>query len=164
MVRSLKRNLRDDEKAVEGLPLKLLITAIVMGIVIPSIFAAWSNVEKVQVESSLRSELNFLILRIQQVHRSGPGNAVTVEIYLDSGMFTRIDHVLIGDSLTSPLKGTIRWKFSGGQENTIPIGDGIPVCGSDGKAFRLVEGHSSLYLEVKKEESGLVFVEISARD
>lgn len=164
MVRLPLKNLADDKKAIEGLPLKLLITAIVMGIAIPAVLAMWSNVEKVQVENSVRSEMNYLVLRIQQVHRSGPGNAVIVEIDLDSGVFTRIDHVLVGDSLSSPLKGTIRWKLGGGQENIIPIEDGIPVCGKNDEALKLAEGHSSLYLEVKKEESGLVFVEISVRD
>lgn len=158
------RNLARDKKAIEGLPLKLLITAIVMGISIPAVLAMWSNVEKVQVESSIQSEVNYLMLRIQQVHRSGPGNAITVEIHLDSGMFAQIEYVLVGDELEDPFKGTIRWKLSGDSERVILIEDGIPVCGKDGKAFRLAEGHSSLYLEVKKEESGLVFVEVSVRD
>lgn len=158
------KNLRADEKGLEGLPLKLLITAIVMGISIPAILATWSNVEKVQVENSLRSEMNYLILRIHQVHRAGPGTSISLDVNLDSGMFTSIDYVLVGDSQGSPLKGTIRWKLGGEQEKVIPIKDGIPVCGKDGKAFRLTEGHSSLYLETKKEESGLVFVEIFVQD
>jgi hypothetical protein len=155
---------RIDDKGLEGLPLKLLITAIVMGISIPAILATWSNVEKVQVENSLQSEMNYLVLRIQQVYRAGLGNSISLDINLDSGMFTSIDHFLVGDDLESPLKGTIRWKLSGDSERVTLINDGIPVCGIDGKAFRLVEGQSSLYLEVKKEESGLVFVEISVQD
>ncbi|MCK4443036.1 MAG: hypothetical protein KAW09_00730 [Thermoplasmata archaeon] len=158
------RNLTLDRNGIEGLPLKLLITAVVMGISIPAVLAAWSNVEKVQTENSLRSEINYLILRIRQVHRAGPGNSVTVDVNLDSGMFTSIEHVLVGDGLQSQWRSTIRWKLGGESEQVIPIDDGIPVVGNDGKAFRLTEGHSSLYLEVKKEESGLVFVEISVQD
>ena len=158
------KRLEEDENGIEGLPLKLLITAIVMGISLPAILATWSNVEKVQVENSLQSEMNYLILRIQQVHRAGPGNSIGVDVNLDSGMFTSVDYVLVGDGLDSPFKSTIRWKLSGDSERVIPIKDGVPVCGKDGKAFRLAEGHSSLYLEVKREENGLVFVEISVQD
>lgn len=157
-------NLRDDALGIEGLPLRLLITALVMGMAVPAVLAAWANVEKVEVENSVQSEMDYLMIRMQQVHRSGPGNSLTVDIDLDSGILTSLEYVLIGDSLESPLKSTIRWKLGGEQERTILINGGIAACGKDGKAFRLEEGHSSLYLEVKKEESGLVFVEVSVRD
>ncbi len=141
-----------------------MIAALVMGITVPAVLAAWANVEKVQVENSVQSEMDYLIIRMQQVHRAGPGNSLTVDVDIDSGMFTSVEYVLIGDDLDSPFKSTIRWKLSGEQERVVPMEGDIVACGKDGVAFRLGEGHSSLYLEVKKEERGLVFVEISVQD
>jgi len=158
------RDLAEDERGIEGLPLKLLILAIVMGISVPSILAMWSNVERVQIENRLESEMDYLIIRIQQVHRSGLGNAMSVEVNLKSGLMTSIEYVRVGDNLSSQTRSTIRWKLSGEAENTLLIEDQIPVCGRNTDAFELNEGHSSLYLEVKKKESGLVYVEISSQD
>lgn len=158
------RDLAGDESGIEGLPLKLLILAIVMGISVPSILAMWSNVERVQIENRLESEMDYLIIRIQQVHRSGPGNAMSVEVNLKSGLMTSIEYVRVGDNLGSQTRSTIRWKLYGEAENTLLIEDQIPVCGRNTDAFELNEGHSSLYLEVKKKESGLVYVEISSQD
>ncbi len=158
------RNLPGDERGIEGLPLKLLILAIVMGISVPSILAMWSNVERVQIENHLESEMDYLIIRIQQVYRSGPGNAMSVEVNLKSGLMTSIEYVRLGDNLSSEMRSTIRWKLSGEAENTLLIEGQIPVCGRSTDAFELNEGHSSLYLEVKKKEEGLVYVEISSQD
>jgi hypothetical protein len=149
---------------VEGLPLRLIIVAIVMGISIPSVLALWSNVEKQQTENAVRAELNYLMLRIGQVHRSGPGNAISVELNLRSGMMSSIEYVLVGDDLDSPWRSAIRWKLNGQGEELIAIENDVPVCSNSGVAFQLSEGHNLLYLETKKKENGLVFVEISALD
>jgi hypothetical protein len=158
------RLLSSDEKAIEGMPLKLLIVALVMGITIPSILAMWANVEKVQTENHLMSEMDYLKIRISQVYMSGLGNAITVELHLKSGLMTSIEYVLVGGGLETHWKSTIRWKLAGEEENLVLLDNGIPVCGGNGEAFELHEGHSSLYLKVKKKEDGLVYVEISAQD
>jgi hypothetical protein len=158
------RFLTCDEKAIEGMPLKLLIVALVMGITVPSILAMWANVERVQTENHLMSEMDYLQIRINQVYRSGPGNIITVELDLKTGLMTSVEYVLIGGELGTPWKSTIRWKLAGEAENMVPIDGGIPVCSESGEAFELYEGHSSLYLEVKKKEDGLVYVEISVVD
>lgn len=150
-----------NEDAIEGMPLKLLIVALVMGITIPSVLAMWANVEKVQTENRLMSEMDYLSIRIGQVYRSGPGNIIAVDFELKSGLMTSIDYVLVGGELDTPWRSTIRWKMAGEGENMIPIDDGIPVCSEGGQAFELSEGHSYLYLEGKKKEDGLLFVEIS---
>lgn len=158
------RDLVIDNKGVEGLPLKLLIVAIIMGISIPAVLASWHNAERQHTENSLRSELNYLIVRIVQVYQAGPGNAVSVELNLESGVLSSIEYVLVGDNLESPWRSAIRWKLSGQAEDIFAIDDGIPVCSTDGGALRLSPGWHSVYLEVKKEESGLLFVEISVLD
>jgi hypothetical protein len=150
--------------ALEGMPLKLLIVALVMGITLPSVLAMWANVEKVQTGNHLQSEMDYLNIRINQVYRSGPGNTILVELNLKSGVFTSIDYVMIGGRLDTHWKSTIRWKLVGEGENVIPIDGGVPVCGENGESFELDEGHSSLYLKVKKKEEGLLFVEISVAD
>jgi hypothetical protein len=150
--------------ALEGMPLKLLIVALVMGITLPSVLAMWANVEKVQTGNHILSEMDYLNIRINQVYRSGPGNTITVEVDLKSGVFTSVDYVMIGGRLDTHWKSTIRWKLAGEGENVIPIDGGIPVCGENGGTYELNEGHSSLYLKAKKKEDGLVFVEISVAD
>jgi hypothetical protein len=150
-----------NEEAIEGMPLKLLIVALVMGITIPSVLAMWANVERVQTENHLMAEMDYLNIRIGQVYRGGPGNIITVDLELESGLMTSIDYVLVGGELDTPWRSTIRWKLAGEGENMVPIDDGIPVCGESGQAFELSEGHSYLYLEGKKKEDGLLFVEIS---
>jgi hypothetical protein len=105
--------------------------------------------------------MDYLNIRINQVYRSGQGNTIVVQLDFKSGLFTSIDHVLVGGRLDTHWKSTIRWKLAGEPENVIPIEGEVPVCGGNGEAFELNEGHSSLYLKVKKKEEGLVFVEIS---
>ncbi|UCD92270.1 MAG: hypothetical protein JSV43_08660 [Methanobacteriota archaeon] len=158
------RDLSIDSKGLEGLPFRLLIVAVIMGISIPAVLASWSNAERQHLENSLNSELNYLTVRIVQVYQAGPGNVVTVDVNLESGTFTEIEYVLVGDNLESAWRTAIRWKLSGQGENVIAIEDGIPVCSNNGDALHLSPGWHSIYLETKKEESGLVFVEISVLD
>lgn len=153
-----------DQRGVEGLPLKLLIVAIVMGISIPAVLASWSNAERQHTENSLRSELNYLETRIVQVYQAGLGNAISVKLHIESGMLASIEYVLVGDGLDSPWRSAIRWKLSGQAESLVAIEDDIPVCSEDGNALRMSPGWHYLYLEAKKEESGLLYVEISVTD
>lgn len=158
------RYLTGDSKGIEGLPLKILIVALVLGISIPSVLAIWTNAEVQRIENSLRSELDYLNLRIVQIYRSGPGNAISFKLEIDSGMVSSIEYVLVGDNLDGPLRSTLRWKISGRSEAIIAIEDDVPVCSKEGGAFPLSEGYHTIYLVAKKREDGLVFVEISTLD
>ena len=109
--------LQNSHASVEGLPLQLIITAIVLAITIPLMFGALQSYDKSKVENEIQSEINEFISAVQMVYVSGPGNRAIVEFNAPDGAFTPIDYVKFGDepggnysSVAEPRKCQLSWK------------------------------------------------------
>ena len=143
------------------LPVKLLISAIILGISIPVTMSYWSAYDLQQTRSDLERELELLAAQIQGVYDSGEGNSRVVEVNIRDGTFARISYVEIGGEPGSGFAArSVRWRIGDGQEQAKPIGEGIPVSSTEGGAFRLPHGISRLYIETNAKD-GLLYVEIN---
>ncbi len=139
-----------DRQGMEGVPLQLLIVAIVAGITAPAVYAGLDAYDRGQVESRVRGEL-LRLTRAAQQYRIAGGGSETLTLDLRSGTFTAMEEVAIGDRAGSPLASTVRYRV-GGDEGTIVVErPSVPMAGPDGGPLVLTAGTVALRLEVCEE-------------
>ncbi len=145
-----------DTRAVEGLPLKLIITAIVLAITIPLMFGALKTYDKSKVEQEISAEIDRFISTVQLVYSSGPGNSAVLEFRAAKGTFTGLDYVKFGDEPGSNYSSVIRYKISGMQEVPAVIrSPNVPMMSTGNSTFEIMGGDYSIIAECMTSQSDL---------
>lgn len=139
-----------DRRGIEGLPLQLLIVAVVAGITAPAVYAGLDVYDRGQVESRVRGELLRLTGAAQQYRIAG-GGSETLDLDLRGGYFTAMERVAIGDRAGSPLQSTVRYRIGGDDRTIVVERPSVPMAGPDGEALALMAGRVSIRLEVREE-------------
>lgn len=92
-----------DKRGVEGMPLKLVIVAILIALTAPSIYGSLGNFQKATSTNILRNQAEEVALIAQELVKSGVGNQRSVKIsiptdgsYLMFGGTTRSEMMSIG--------------------------------------------------------------------
>ncbi|MFA6680250.1 MAG: hypothetical protein WCR96_07170 [Candidatus Methanomethylophilaceae archaeon] len=78
-------SLRSDRKGVLGLPIKLMITMIILALSIPLIVEAMEDNEVNMMNSEMEQEVSKLKDAVSAVHYSGKGSSRTVDINVPAG-------------------------------------------------------------------------------
>lgn len=120
-----------DAEGVEGLPLRLLVAAIVAGLTIPTVVAGLTAYEAQQVELRTVQELDAVVRVAQQLYMSGDG-AQDVRVDLAGGVTVRVEYAAIGDAPGGPLAPSVRFKLSGQPEVFLLADPPVPMAGEDG--------------------------------
>jgi len=139
-----------DRRGIEGLPLQLLIVAIVAGITAPMVYAGLDAYDRGQVESRVRGELMRLVRAAQQYRIAG-GGSETLELDLRGGYFVPVERVLIGDEAGGPFQSAIRYRVGGDERAILAERPSVSMAGPDGKALSLVAGAYAIRLEVLED-------------
>ncbi len=139
-----------DRRGVEGLPLQLLIVAIVAGITAPAVYAGLDAYDRGQVESRVRAEL-LRLTRAAQQYRIAGGGSETLDLDLRGGFFTAMEYAMIGDRAGSPLQSTVRYRVGGDERTIVVERPSVPMAGPDGEALSLTAGTASIRLEVLED-------------
>lgn len=137
-----------DTRAVEGLPLKLIVTAIVLAITIPLMFGALKTYDKSKVELELNSEIDGFISAVQLIYSSGPGNSAILEFRAARGSFTGLDYVKFGDQPGGNYSSVIQYKINGMQEvlRVIQLPN-VPMMSSSNLTFEIMAGNYEIIAE-----------------
>ena len=126
----MKRILSNGEEGLEGLPLQLIIVVLIItATVVPSLimFEAYDQNNK---EARVLNEIEFLIVRVQQVYLGGVGNSQSMEIDLSGGVFTNVERVEIGDQ-PGGLWMTIRYKLNERSEKLVSVKSPVVPMGAE---------------------------------
>ena len=152
--------LNSDSFAVEGLPLKLIITALVLSITIPASVNALQAYDRMQAQENVRSEVEHLALAARQVYLGGTGSQRAIQFNPDGGMFYKLDWISIGDAPGGQNESAIFYCFGDSSTRAILISNPqVPLRGEDGDAVHLGPGRHSLVLQSKQDASG-IYVEV----
>ena len=145
-----------DTRAVEGLPLKLIITAIVLAITIPLMFGALKTYDKSKVEQELSSEIDEFISAVQLIYSSGPGNSAALEFRAAKGTFTGLDYVKFGDEPGGDYSSVIWYRISGMSEVPKVIqSPNVPMMSSSNLTFEIMAGNYEIIAECLTSQSDL---------
>lgn len=107
--------LRSDDEALESLPLRLMIVAIVAGMSIGPAASALQALEDRNFLHRCEIELERLISASQAVAMEGTGSRRTVEVDLSSDGRLRVTRVMIGDAWGGPWMTSIALELSSGR-------------------------------------------------
>jgi hypothetical protein len=152
--------LNSDSSAVEGLPLKLIITALVLSITIPASVNALQAYDRMQAQENVRNEVEHLIISARQVYLGGAGSQRVIEFNPDGGMFYHLDWVSIGDAVGGQNESAIFYRFEDGSTKVILISNPrVALRGEGGGGVRIGPGRHQLVLQSKQDSSG-IYVEI----
>ena len=152
----MSMRLSTDTRAVEGLPLKLIITAIVLAITIPLMFGALKTYDKSKVEQELNSEIDRFISAVQLIYSSGPGNSAVLEFRAAKGTFTGLDYIKFGDEPGGDYSSVIRYRISGMQETpTVIQSPNVPMMCSSNLTFEIMPGTYEIIAECLTSQSDL---------
>ncbi|MFO8109609.1 MAG: hypothetical protein R6U17_03670 [Thermoplasmata archaeon] len=122
----MRRLIRDNEGDIPGLPLELMIIALVMLMVIPTVWSISNYYRSQNMEDVLLDELSKFKRTAQEVERMEPGNVRTVQLSMTS--ISRIDYVRCGGE--NPY--SIRYRLKGERESIFELGVAVTNLTEDG--------------------------------
>ncbi|MCL4326235.1 MAG: hypothetical protein M1481_05385 [Candidatus Thermoplasmatota archaeon] len=100
------------KKAVEDLPLRLIIIVIILAITLPIIFELFKTYDQSSTVNGAKQNASLISTYVQEVYSSGLNSSLDFKINFKSGFFTKITKVVIGDSFTGSDVSVIALYFS----------------------------------------------------
>lgn len=131
------------------LPLRVLVSAVVVGLATPAILGGLSAYESHQ--ASLRAlQAIEAIVRAAQAFFFAGGGADEIRVDLSGGVTARIEHVTIGDAPGGPRSPSATYKVSGQSEAFLLADPPVPMAG-DGGPLRLGPGRHTVRIAYEGE-------------
>jgi len=129
--------LRKDRRGIEGLPLRLMIVALLISLTLPFVLSTMGSVTSTMVQDKAAETVEGLAMTIERMARDGPGNVRLVEMPSDLpiGIF-----IIIGGGEGSGESMRITWSVDGEFRHRYLL-DAV-VLTRDGEPLRLVAGDS----------------------
>ena len=160
--------LRRDCAGVLQMPLKLMISAIVMAVVASSGFGALSSYSRGAVESGLRQQAEALAAAALRLDSMGLNSSRVVELRLEGAPLSHVEYFRVGHPLARPLhphSAMVRYKGSGTDEGHVYVRDAagkpLPLCSGSGKGVELGEGvHRLLLTKAHSGELDIVYINV----
>jgi len=123
--------LNRDRRGVEGIPLKLLITMVVLAISLPLMFTWLSAYDGSQLRASLQTAVSRLTQYAESAYAS-PESRRCVEVTVPTGTFVRSRHIRIGWNEGDPfLRESIAYQVEGGNEFATTVAFPLNETGGD---------------------------------
>ena len=143
----------NENAAVEGIPLKLMIIAIILGITLPMIFIGLKGADHTSTENNLRTQITSIKFTARDLYNMDPGSSEVMVVDFKNGLMTNIDYVMIGDNLTGRYVSTIKYNISGDTEKVTTIENPeVPMTSADGETLVLYSGRYELVFTCMKSE------------
>jgi len=149
----VKSLIRSDDRGVEHIPLKLIVVALILAIIIPSFLIGIMAYSNSQAETDMKGELDRIISTVKQAYSADEGTSFKLSVNFEDGITRKIDYVLIGDRIGEhggPYQSTVRYKFQGEANKTLIIENpnimttsppNVPLEMGSGKYNLVVEKH-----------------------
>lgn len=135
-------------EAIEGLPLTMIVTMVILAITIPMIIGSLRAYDRGRVEQELSSEINDFITMTQLVYTSGPGNSAEIEFNVPNGGMIHIDSVIFGDCPGSAMASVIRYVIHGRAEVLVVLeSPNVPMMSQNNTAFQISPGAHTILAE-----------------
>ena len=103
--------LKENDKAVLNLPLKLLITIILISCIIPTSLIGYKNLERSRFEIEVKNQIKDMLNLAVQLNKEGNGSSTVFTLNLQGGTFSKLDYINIGGPVGEE-DYLIKYKFS----------------------------------------------------
>lgn len=157
-----------DERGMVEMPLKLMVSAIIMAATASAGFKALSTYSESAVESGLRQQAEALAAAAFRLDSMGLNSSALLELRLEGAPLAHVEYFRAGFALTRPLhpySAMVRFKGSGTDEGHVYVrgagGGLLPMCSSDGDPLELGSGvHRLLMTRLYSEPLELVYIQL----
>lgn len=152
-----------DERALEGLPLQLLIIAVVISLGLPIVYSALSSYDSNRLMKEMDGHAVMVGEKARQLYSHGEGNTDTITLTIEDGIFHQVEFLEITNAT---FKNQIQWSISEGYDGRHHI-DGRVSLISDDTPLRLGTGEHRLRLEcvsgnITESDDEMLYVEVTA--
>lgn len=157
-----RKRLNRDEQGLEGLPLQLLIIAVVLSLGLPIVYGSIRNYDSRRMMEDMEEQAVFIGQKARQLYLHGEGNSDTITLDIEDGIFHRIEFLEVTNGT---FEHQIRWRISGGHSGRHFIPQEVLLFSNE-TPLRLEEGEHRLRLECQfgspreMEDRGL-YVEVT---
>jgi len=139
---------RPDARGVTELPLRLLMTLIILGLSLPAVLGLLAAHSNSEVHRSVVSGIDRIFAAARQAFQGSNGTGSSVDVTFSSGFLKGIERIQIGDRLGGDSGFVARYTVSGEPERTIAIGElGVPMTSFANRALVLSDGRFRLVVQ-----------------
>jgi hypothetical protein len=157
-----------DRRGLVDMPLKLLVSVMIMVATAAAGFGALSQYSKVMVESNLRHQGESIASSALRLDGMGLNSSLKVQVKLDGAPMAGIEYFRVGYPLTVPLHpyaGMVRFKGAGTDEGHVYIkdigGNILPLCSPEGATLSLGTGtYDVLMTKLHSRSANVTFVQV----
>ena len=139
------------------LPFRLLVSAVVVGLTVPTIVAGLSAYEAAHVSRTAELAIDAIVRVAQRLYLAG-GGAEDVVVDLGGGVTAKVEYARVGDAPGGPLAPSAAYKVSGQPEVFLLADPPVPMAGVGGP---LHLGPSRSVVRVSYEGAGPVALAVS---
>jgi hypothetical protein len=143
------KKLLNDKRAVEGIPFKLLIMAIIIGIITPTAWAGFSSYNRTRMERDLLENISEFESAARQVYNGGDGASTEITFNFRNTLFNDLEWVEIGDGLDGVFYSTVRYQLSSKDsfDSIVFSNPNIPMTSVSNSPLRMEPGMYTVILE-----------------
>jgi hypothetical protein len=150
-----------DRKALEGLPLKLLIMSLLISLTVPVVLESIESYERSTTRSMMVAEGERVVSTVEEVMSAGEGNRRIITVSLPQGMDRYHLAFELGGELNGSSSLTVRCTADGKPFRAlVPENPPARITSADGGTLRLMTGEHQLSIEcVRIQERTVAVVE-----
>jgi|SRR5437867_1466513 len=131
------------------LPLRVLVSAVVVGLTVPAILSGLSAYEAGQISVRVEQGIDVIVRAAEDFYLAG-GGAQTIRVDLDGGATIHVEYVLLGDAAGGPRATTASYKLTGQPVVFIRSNPPVPMEGEEGP-LRLGPGRHTVRVSFEGE-------------
>ena len=147
---------KDSASSIEGLPLQLIITAVVLAITVPIMFGGLNSYDQSKLETELMGEIQGFISDVQQIYLAGPGNSATMNFVVPNGALNSADYVIFGDGPQGNYSSVIRYRISGESEVPVVVASpNVPMMSEENAGLEVIPGTYSIIISCQSADADL---------
>lgn len=140
---------------IADIPMRLLITAVIMSISVPLVWSAYTDLSVNNTVASVEREIRDLLEIIEDVMDGGVGSTLETDLEISSWGNARIESVRIGGSLNETFKSDrymIFYIITGFGRGFMTLDPPIPLLSDEG--IHLSDGSHRLRVSHRSSEDG----------
>ena len=113
------------------LPLRLLVSSVVVGLTLPAVVSGFSALEYAQLSVRVTEGLDAIVHAAQDFYLAG-GGAQTVRVDFGGAVTVHVEYITIGDARGGPWSATVSYKLTGLSPVFLLSDPPIPMTSGDG--------------------------------
>ncbi len=148
-----------DRRALEGMPFRLLIMALLISLTVPVVMSSVESYERATARSVMAAEAGHVVVAVEEVMSSGEGNRRIVSISVPQSADRFLLAIEIGGALGSTSSLSVRCTCDGVPFKTlVPESPPARMVSAGGEALRLDAGEHLLAIECVRMQGRTVAV------